>query len=78
LIGPSEMWTTYIGKRKQKTLTRKDKGKKPKVMDGTLLESDEFTPSLNEECSPAYQESNLSSLASSDDDDDDNREGGGL
>jgi hypothetical protein len=39
------MWTTYIGKRKQKTLTRKDKGKKPKVMDETLLESDEFTPS---------------------------------
>jgi hypothetical protein len=53
---------THIGKRKQKTMTKKGKRKKQK----RVLASDEETPSL--EGSPKYQESNLSSSATDSDD----------
>jgi hypothetical protein len=68
------MGDTHIGKRKLKAGPRKDKGKKTKTTDEAVLGSDESTPSPDEERSPPYQESNLSTSASSNDDDGD---GGG-
>jgi hypothetical protein len=53
---------THIGKQKQKTMTKKDKGKKQK----RVLGIDEETPSP--EGSPKYQESNLSSSTTDTDD----------
>jgi hypothetical protein len=45
---------THIEKRKLKVGPRKNKGKKAKVMDELVLESDESTPSLDEGRSPPY------------------------
>jgi hypothetical protein len=53
---------THIGKQKQKTMTKKAKGKKQK----RLHASDDEIPSL--EGSPKYQESNLRSSATDSDD----------
>jgi hypothetical protein len=53
---------THIGKCKQKTITKKTKGKKQK----RVLRSDEETPSP--EGSPKYQEFNLSTSATDTDD----------
>jgi hypothetical protein len=53
---------THIGKRKQKTITKKGKGKKKK----RVLGSDDETPSP--EGSPKYQESNLTTSATDTDD----------
>jgi hypothetical protein len=58
---------THIGKRKQKTIKKKGKGKKQ----NRVLASDEETHSP--EGSPKYQESNISSSAT---DYDDGRDGG--
>jgi hypothetical protein len=69
---------THIRKRKLKVGPRKEKGKKQRVMDKSLLGSDEFTLSPDEGRSPPYQSSNLSTSASSDgDDDDDDGDSGG-
>jgi hypothetical protein len=57
-----KLLVTHIGKRKQKTIKKKGKGKKQK----RVLASDEETPSSKE--SPKYQESNLSSSATDSDD----------
>jgi hypothetical protein len=61
---------THIRKRKLKVTPRKEKGKKPKVMDEALIGSDESTPSLDEGRCPPYQSSNLSTSVYSDNDDD--------
>jgi hypothetical protein len=61
---------THIRKRKLNVGPRKEKGKKQRVMDKSLLGSDEFTLSLDEGRNPPYQASNFSTSASSDDNDD--------
>jgi hypothetical protein len=62
---------THIEKRKLKVGSNKDKGKKAKMMELGVLQSDESTPSPDEGRSKPYQESNLSSSVSSNDNDGD-------
>jgi hypothetical protein len=62
---------THIWKWELNVGSRKEKGKKAKMTDEEVLQSDESTSSPDEGRSPPYQESNLSTSASFDDDDGD-------
>jgi hypothetical protein len=64
---------THIVKRKQKTITKKAKGKKQMTV--TMLASDDETPSGDGGHSPTYQESNDITSSSSDGD---TRDGGDI